>query len=321
MGVFAESRYDALGRQVRTRARADPLTCTSTWRCLETGTVTVWDGAQTLAEVQTRGTEQVAVQLVHAGGVDVPLAIQRAGGRVETLVPSRDWQGEAYGGWWRATGSWIVHAPGDPAAPTPVDWRSNGLTLDGAQAVPAATGTWWGSVLGGRAEATGAVYLRARHYDPATGRFLQPDPTGLDGGANRYGYAGGDAVNFADPFGLCAPVCITIALRAAPYLVAGAKLLVESLDPTPDARSALRAGGTKVLQSIRSAKGSYELVFESGMRDFGKGGGIDRARASARRLFLDTEDKVKALNFRTAANVAEVLGGRRWQLQQSELTW
>ncbi|MDX2185176.1 MAG: colicin E5-related ribonuclease [Gemmatimonadaceae bacterium] len=203
VGVFAESRYDALGRQVRTRARPDPLTCTSTWRCLETSTVTVWDGAQTLAELQTRGTEQVAVQLVHAGGVDVPLAIQRAGGRVETLVPSRDWQGEAYGGWWRATGSWIAHAPGAPGAPTPVDWRSNGLTLDGAQAVPAPTGAWWGSVLGGRAEATGAVYLRARHYDPATGRFLQPDPIGLAGGGNRYGYAGGDPVNFADPFGLC----------------------------------------------------------------------------------------------------------------------
>jgi uncharacterized protein RhaS with RHS repeats len=34
------------------------------------------------------------------------------------------------------------------------------------------------------------------------GRFTQEDPIGLAGGLNLYGYAGGDPVNFADPFGL-----------------------------------------------------------------------------------------------------------------------
>jgi hypothetical protein len=32
--------------------------------------------------------------------------------------------------------------------------------------------------------------------------FTQPDPIGLAGGLNLYGYAGGDPVNFSDPFGL-----------------------------------------------------------------------------------------------------------------------
>jgi hypothetical protein len=36
------------------------------------------------------------------------------------------------------------------------------------------------------------------------GQVTQPDPIGLAGGMNLYGYANGDPVNFADPFGLYA---------------------------------------------------------------------------------------------------------------------
>lgn len=34
---------------------------------------------------------------------------------------------------------------------------------------------------------------------------MQMDPIGLAGGLNLYGFAGGDPVNFSDPFGLCTP--------------------------------------------------------------------------------------------------------------------
>ncbi len=44
-----------------------------------------------------------------------------------------------------------------------------------------------------------------RNYDPASGQFTQQDPIGIAGGANVYGFAGGDPVNFSDPFGLCPP--------------------------------------------------------------------------------------------------------------------
>ena len=50
---------------------------------------------------------------------------------------------------------------------------------------------------------TGFQYRRNRYYDAATGRFTQEDPIGLAGGMNLYGFAGGDPVNFSDPFGLC----------------------------------------------------------------------------------------------------------------------
>jgi RHS repeat-associated protein len=74
--------------------------------------------------------------------------------------------------------------------------------------------SWMGSVLRNKRDGTGLEYKRARVYDPQTGRFTQEDPIGLAGGLNLYGYAGGDPVNFSDPFGLCVPWC-TAAIGAA----------------------------------------------------------------------------------------------------------
>ena len=41
---------------------------------------------------------------------------------------------------------------------------------------------------------TGLYYYKARHYNPATGRFLQPDPIGYAAGMNMYGYVHNDRV-------------------------------------------------------------------------------------------------------------------------------
>ena len=41
-----------------------------------------------------------------------------------------------------------------------------------------------------------------RYYDPSTGRYLTPDPIGLDGGINLYSYSFQNPVNYIDPFGL-----------------------------------------------------------------------------------------------------------------------
>jgi RHS repeat-associated protein len=65
-------------------------------------------------------------------------------------------------------------------------------------------------------DGTGLLYYRARYYDPAGGRFISEDPSGLGGGdANLYRYVGGDPLNWTDPSGRQAQEVI----RAVPPLV------------------------------------------------------------------------------------------------------
>ncbi|WP_037317560.1 RHS repeat-associated core domain-containing protein, partial [Ruegeria halocynthiae] len=50
---------------------------------------------------------------------------------------------------------------------------------------------------------TGLIYYRARHYDPATGQFIQRDPIGFAAGdLNLYAYTWNDPYNWTDPSGL-----------------------------------------------------------------------------------------------------------------------
>ena len=48
---------------------------------------------------------------------------------------------------------------------------------------------------------TGLTHFGAREYDAETGSFTRKDPSGFEGGENRYAYAGGDPVNCVDPDG------------------------------------------------------------------------------------------------------------------------
>ncbi len=67
----------------------------------------------------------------------------------------------------------------------------------------------------------GRLHLRARSYDPDTGRFTTPDPVPTTPGspnASGYAYANNDPVNQSDPSGLC-PLCVSAGVGA---LIGGA---------------------------------------------------------------------------------------------------
>ncbi len=49
---------------------------------------------------------------------------------------------------------------------------------------------------------TNLHYNYFRYYEPETGRYISPDPIGLAGGLNIYGYASGNSLSQIDPLGL-----------------------------------------------------------------------------------------------------------------------
>ena len=49
---------------------------------------------------------------------------------------------------------------------------------------------------------SGLHYNYFRDYDPKTGRYIEPDPIGLKGGANVYSYALNNPLKYTDPKGL-----------------------------------------------------------------------------------------------------------------------
>ncbi|MFF2954941.1 RHS repeat-associated core domain-containing protein [Kitasatospora sp. NPDC057965] len=75
-----------------------------------------------------------------------------------------------------------------------------------------------GFVGGLKDDITGLTSLGARQYDPATGRFISPDPI-LDPASpqqwNAYAYSYNDPVNASDPNGLSASYCVTEACAKA----------------------------------------------------------------------------------------------------------
>jgi RHS repeat-associated protein len=170
---------------------------------------------------------------LYAGGVDQPLSVTRL-----NLVRKRN-QSEGYTYWnpvavaphwnWRGAADFGTFLDGGAKTCTDashcvlVKWLvpafAVGVTSEMMTWYDGTPFGWFGTLINDKQDATGTHYRRNRYVDPVTGRFTQEDPIGLAGGLNLYGFASGDPVNFADPFGLdpCRTDDFRCQLRRASY--------------------------------------------------------------------------------------------------------
>jgi RHS repeat-associated protein len=212
-GVWEEYRYDPLGRRVLVNTRTKDLCTTGTaFRCASATTRMVWAGDQLLWEIRrssespgetsTSAGSYGTVSYTHAGGIDRPLVITKGS---TSILPHQNWRGQFSSGTY-ANGARSDCAPGVTTNCYPVAWPGYRTTAWHHDAKEPDIRAWWGGLVDGMRDASGQQYMRNRYYDPATGQFTQPDPIGIAGGLNSYGFAAGDPVSYDDPYGLrCEP--------------------------------------------------------------------------------------------------------------------
>lgn len=168
--------YDALGRRVRKEIRAQGA---NEARVVEY----VWDGHVLACEIDSANGRRV---FVHEQGTFVPL-LQQERGRVYAYVNDQvgtpkeliDERGDVV--WSAAHSAWgAIVATHSTAARVTTPFRLLGQYHD---------------------EETGLHYTQFRYFDPQVARWLSPDPIGLHGGNNLYGFNGSPAC-LVDPLGL-----------------------------------------------------------------------------------------------------------------------
>lgn len=215
-GVWEEYRYDALGRRVLVRTRTDGGLCTyDAWACTASTTTFVWAGDQLLWELKSAGGTYAStaggnVSYFHAGGIDRPLVITKNG---ESIVPHQNWRGQFARGTY-ADGANAGKSSDCTAYPasgcTPIQWPGERTTAYHELEPQGEIRNWFGGLVDDMRDASGQMYRRNRYYEPQTGQFTQPDPIGLAGGLNAYGFAEGDPVTYGDPYGLCPPISLCL---------------------------------------------------------------------------------------------------------------
>ncbi|NGZ04520.1 MAG: hypothetical protein CV090_15875, partial [Nitrospira sp. WS238] len=217
-------RYDGLGRRI------EKVTAIGTRRY-------IYDGEDILLEYD--GTNTLQARYTHGPGIDEPIAVTRAG---STFFYHQDGLGSVTD---------LTDSAGATAKSYAYDAYGNIVDQTGTVDQPY---TYTGREIDSE---SGLYYYRARYYDPVTGRFLQEDPIGFDGGdPNLYAYVGNNVPNGKDPKGLAkCGKCWELIKKLFEYC----KNIVAKKRPPPKAYD--------VLDKIKQQKGSPPHGYKGG-RDY-----------------------------------------------------
>jgi RHS repeat-associated protein len=161
-------RYDGLGRRIEKVANGQTKRY-------------IYDGEDILLEYD--GANVLQARYTHGPGIDEPIAVTKGG---NTFFYHQDGLG---------TVTDLTDAAGATAKSYSYDAYGKILESPGTVDQPY---TYTGREFDSE---SGLYYHRARYYDSATGRWLQKDPIGIEGGLNLYSYTDDDPVNYIDPFG------------------------------------------------------------------------------------------------------------------------
>ncbi len=166
-GVLWKYGYDAIGRRIHREGPAGR-------------TLWVWD-------------DTVVVHQLHGQAVDSTWIFDQRGFRPLCVI--RNNQVNAIITDHLGTPQEVVDSRGSVLwAPDFHTWGSTNDPACGGECPIRFPGQWFD-------EASGLHYSMYRYYDPDAGRFISPDPLGLDGWPNLYAYPG-NPINFIDPLGL-----------------------------------------------------------------------------------------------------------------------
>jgi RHS repeat-associated protein len=111
-------------------------------------------------------------------------------------------------------------------------------------------------------------YNRFRYFDPATGRYLTPDPIGVAGGLNLYLYVGNNPLNNADPLGLWWKTALAViaAVAVAAVVVITAPVTAPLALVVIGAGAAAGAAGFMVNEALNQEEFCLSCILVAGLK-------------------------------------------------------